>query len=187
MGNYQNAGTGIKKMFIAAVGAIICSVLLIIPLINILAAVGALVFLIISMVGLYEAGKDIEGCKNAFVFTVIRLVVRIVGVFFKTGILHALFTIADDVLGLLIVYSVCTSIEAVMQQIGASDVAQKGHTVWLINLVCYIVMIVVAVLNLIPLVNILGGVISIITSIVTLVAEILYMIFLNKSYSALGA
>ena len=66
MQDLQNAGSGLKKMFIASIGAVVCTVLLIIPIVNILAMIGALVFAIISLVGLNEAGKDIEGCKTAF-------------------------------------------------------------------------------------------------------------------------
>ena len=187
MGNYPNAGAGLKKMFIAEVGTIICAVLMIIPIVNILAAIGALVFLIISMVGLYGAGKDIAGCKTAFTITIISMVVSIVAAFFKTGFLNALFTIASAVLSLLVVYYVCTSVAEVMNQIGAADVAQKGLTVWKINLVCTIISVVATLIALIPLIGAVGTVINVVIAIVEVVAGILYMIFLNKSYQALGA
>ncbi len=44
MENYPNAGAGLKKMFIASAGAIVCAVLAFVPLINILAAIAALVY-----------------------------------------------------------------------------------------------------------------------------------------------
>ena len=116
MGNRAEAGQGLKKMFIAMIGSI--------------------VFMVISIVGLNQAGKEIEGCKTAFILTIVTLIVSIVGAFFKTGILSTLFSIANSVLSLMVAYYVCTSVAAVMNQISA--------------------------------------------------AEILYMIFLNKSYHALG-
>lgn len=64
MGNYQNAGAGLKKMFIAEIGAIICTVLMIIPIINIFAAIALLVFGIISLVGLYGAGRISQAVKQ---------------------------------------------------------------------------------------------------------------------------
>ena len=73
------------------------------------------------MVGLFGAG-----CKTAFTITIIRIVVDLIGNFFKTGFMNALFTIASDVLSLLVVYYVCTSVAAAMNQIGAADIAQKG-------------------------------------------------------------
>ena len=42
MGNYQNASGGLKKMYIAELGAIVCAVLSIIPLVNIIAAIAAI-------------------------------------------------------------------------------------------------------------------------------------------------
>ena len=187
MGNYPNAGAGLKKMFIAEVGMIVCAVLALIPIVNILAAIALLVFMIISMVGLYGAGKEIAGCKTAFTITIIGMVVSVIGSFFKTGFLNALFTIASDVLSLLIVYYVCTAVAEVMNQIGAADVAQKGLTVWKINLVCTIISVVATLIALIPLIGAVGTVINVVITIVEIVAEILYMIFLNKSCQALGA
>lgn len=187
MENYQNAGAGIKKMFIATLGTVICTVLVIIPIVNIIAAIGALVFAILSMVGLYGAGKDIEGCKKAFTLTIVNIVVSIVGSFFKTGILNALVSIVGYVLSFLVVYLVCTSVSEVMKQVGAAEVAQKGETVWKINAVCYGVLAVVAILGLLPALSVIAGAAAIIVAIVSLIALVLYMIFLNKSSQALGA
>ena len=187
MGNYQNAGAGLKKMFIAEVGLIVCTVLLLIPIINILAAIGTLVFAIISMVGLYGAGKDIEGCKNAFTITMIGIVVKVFGSLVKKGVLGVLFAIASDVLSFLVVYYVCTSVAEVMTAMGASDIAQKGITVWKINLVCTVISAVASIIGLIPLIGLVSTVINLVISIVGIVAGIIYMIFLNKSYQALGA
>ena len=122
MGNLQNAGAGIRKMFIASVGTIICTVLVIIPIVNIIAAIGAFVFAILSMVGLYGAGKDIEGCKKAFSLTIANIIVSIVGSFFKAGFLSVIVAIAGYVLSFLVVYLVCTSVAEVMNQLGAADV-----------------------------------------------------------------
>lgn len=61
-------------MFIAEIGIIICTVLAIIPIVNILAAIGAIVFMVISLVGLNAAGKDIAGCKTAFVVAIINMI-----------------------------------------------------------------------------------------------------------------
>ena len=76
MNNYPNVGAGLKKMFIAQIGIIVCTVLAIIPIINIIAGIGAIVFAVISIVGLYGAGKDIEGCKKAFIITIVNIVIK---------------------------------------------------------------------------------------------------------------
>ena len=187
MQDLQNAGSGLKKMFIASIGAVVCTVLLIIPIVNILAMIGALVFAINSLVGLNEAGKDIEGCKTAFLLTIVNMVVSVLKniPFLGTGFLGALFSIAGYILGFLIVYYVCKSVADVLEQ-NEPDVAKTGHMVWKINLVCYAAEIIIAVLALIPLLNILAAFASIIIAIVSLVASILYMIFLYKSSNALA-
>lgn len=187
MGNLQNAGAGLKKMFIASVGAIICAVLVIIPVINILAGIGAIVFGVLSLVGLYGAGKDIEGCKTAFTLTIVNLVISIVGALFGNGFLGTIFSVAGYVLSFLICYFVCTSVSTVMNQIGASDVAGKGELVWKINAVCYAILIVIAILSKIPVLSLIASVASVGVMIASLVASVFYMIFLNKSSKALGA
>lgn len=188
MNNYSNAGAGLKKMFIAQVGIVVCTVLAIIPFVNILAGIATFVFAIISMVGLYGAGKDIEGCKKAFTLTIVNLVISILAAIFSGSTLcSTLFSIAGDVVGFLIVYNVCTSVSAVLKELGAADVAAKGESVWKINFGCYVASIIISILSVIPLIKILAGIAAVILAIVALVAGILYMIFLNKSYQAFGA
>ncbi len=187
MGNYQNAGAGLRKMFIASIGAIICTVLVMLPVVNILAGIGAIVFGVLSLVGLYGAGKDIEGCKTAFVLTIINMVVSMVGRLAGTGFLGVIFSIADSVLSFLICYFVCTSVSEVMNQIGAADVAGKGELVWKINGVCYAILIVIAILGGIPALALIASLAAIGVLIASLVASVFYMIFLNKSSQELGA
>ncbi|MGN0166596.1 MAG: hypothetical protein ACI4AB_01015 [Acetatifactor sp.] len=189
MENYQNTGSGLKKMFIAEIGAIICAVIMVIPLLGtVVGGIGAIVFTVISLVGLYSAGKDIEGCKQAFTLTIVNMVLSILGALLaKVAVLAVLISLASDVVSFLIVYLVCTSVGAVLKANNYADVAGKGETVWKINLVCYAVSIVVTILAKIPLLSILAGIVSFIVGIAGLVAGILYMIFLYKSYQAFGA
>lgn len=188
METYQNAGPGLRKMFIAEVGTIVCTVLMFIPIVNILAAIGALVFMIISLLGLNAAGQDIEGCKTAFTFTIVNLIVNVLSSFLKNvAVIGTILSIAQGIISLLIIYYVCTSVSEVMNKTGHADVAQQGDTIWKINLVCYIVEIAITVLALIPVLDILAGIAGVVIGIVSLVAGILYMIFLNKSAQALGA
>lgn len=189
MGNYENTGSGLKKMFIAEVGAIACMVVMIIPIIGwIIGGIGAIVFAVISLVGLAAVGKDIEGCKQAFTLTIVNIVISILAsAFSKVALLAVLFTIAEDVVNFLIVYQVCTSVGTVLKGKNYADIAEKGETVWKINLVCYAVSIVITILAKIPLLSILAGIVGVIVVIAQIVASVLYMIFLNKSYQAFGA
>ncbi len=78
MSNYLKAGKGLKNMFIATVGAIICQVLLVIPFpfVNSIAMVATMVFTILNLMGLWTVGEDIAECKKAFWFTILGWVVN---------------------------------------------------------------------------------------------------------------
>ena len=188
MNQYPNAGKGLKRMFIAQVGAIVCTVLAVIPLVNLIGGIGALVFAVLSLVGLYGAGQEIAGCKTAFVLTIISIALSILSMFFAgSGVMTTLFSIADSILSFLVVYCVCNSVAEVMNWIGAGDVAAKGVTVWKVNLGCYIATIVIAILAFVPVLNVIAVIAGVVVLVVSVVAAILYMIFLNRSYQALGA
>ncbi len=208
MYQYFNAAQGLKKMFIAAIGVIICMVCAalggagtvvsagagslasagILVLFAVVAAIGMIVFSIISIVGLYGAGKDIEGCRTAFILTIINLVVSVLKNFFKSApVLGLVFELAGDVISFLTTFYVCTSVASVMLSIGANDVASMGEIVWKITLVCDIILVVMAILVMIPGLTIIAGISTFIVLIVSLVAQILYLVFLSKSYHALGA
>lgn len=186
MGNLQDAGAGIRKVYIASVGAVVCAVLAIIPIVQIFAAIGVIVFAVLSMVGLHQAGRDIEGCKLAFTLTIVNIAVNVVGIVFAKSPLAAVFTIADYIISFVVVYLVCTSVSAVMEQLGAADVAQKGALVWKINAVCYLIPAVVTILAKLPGFALLAGIISFVVAILSLIAGILYMIFLGKSSQVLS-
>ena len=188
MNNYLNAGEGLRKMFIASVGSIVCIVLSIVPLVNIFAGIGIIAFSVISLIGLYNAGKDIAGCKTAFMLTVIHVILNVTGTFFNSiGLSSSIFDFAGEIVSLLITYFVCTSVADVMRQIRAFDVADKGIRVWKINLGCTIASIVLSLLRLIPGVKGLAGIIAVVVAIISLVGSILYMLFLSASAAKLGS
>lgn len=188
MNQYMDAGKGLKKMFIAQIGAIACTVLAAIPIVGLIGGVGAIVFAVVSMIGLYQAGKDIGGCRTAFILTLIDVILSVISGLISSSVVTAgIFSIVDSILSFLVVYYVCLSVAEVMTGIGANDVAQKGTTVWKVNLGCMIAIIVISVCSVIPGVNVIAALASIVVAIVSIVAAVLFMIFLNKSYHALGA
>lgn len=84
-----------KKCLLHRSAFIICSVLSVIPIINLLATVASIVLSIIYLVGLYNAGKDINGCANAFVLSIISLVCNIISSLTSFNVLFAmLFSVA---------------------------------------------------------------------------------------------
>lgn len=182
---YNNAGSGLNKLFIAQIGTVVSSVLLLIPIVNLIALLAILGFLILSLVGLNEAGKDIAGCKTAFQLTAAELILNILSGILGSGILGTLISAASSVAGFLALYFVCSSVADVLRTRSHDDIASKGELVWKINLVCYAVEIVMSFLDHIPLLNVLAVPAGIIIPVVTIIAGILYIVFLYKSSLAL--
>ena len=183
MSNYAEASQGLRKMFIAQIGAIVCTVIGAIPIIGLIGALGALVFSVISIIGLHQAGKDIEGCKTALYLTVANIVVSLLG---QIKAISGVADIVGKIISLAIVYFVCTSVAAVLKSEGHAGIAAKGEKVWSINLICTVVSVICSILALIPLINIIAGIASFVIVIVSIYAGILYIIFLKQSSEALG-
>lgn len=184
MQSYQNASAGLKKMFVAQIGTIICTIIMVIPIVGtIIGGIGAFVFAIYSIVGMNQAGQDIPDCKKALILTIVNIVVSILG---NVPGLGTLMSIVGDVVSFLIVFFVCSSVAKVLREIGAAEVAGKGELVWKINFVCDVASIVITILMLIPFINILAAVLSVALAIVAIVAGIIYLVFLYQSYNALA-
>lgn len=194
MNQYSVAGAGLKKMFIAEVGALVCTVLALIPIIGKIAGIGSFVFLIIGLVGLYGAGQQIDGCKKAFTLQIAVLVgsilLSILGAVLVVAapavgvIFIAALGIAVAVVSFLAIYYICTSVSEVMTKVGDADAAKTGETAWKVMLACKIVSIVATLLAFVPL---LSDMIDIASAIVGVVGSAFYIIFLNKSSNRLAA
>ena len=183
---YPNAVPGLHKMFISQIGSIVCTVLLLIPVVNFFALIGVYGFLILSLVGLNEAGRDIEGCKTAFYITIVQIVLNVLSYFLGTGVLDVAISIVLCILNFLTVYYVCSSVAEALRSRSFGDIAARGELVWKINLAYYIAEILRLVLTCIPVLNVLiVPVIQLIVTIVSLVGGILYIMFLYKSYVSL--
>ena len=126
---------------------IICSVLSVIPIINLLATVASVVLSIIYLVGLYNDGKDTNGCANAFVLSIISLVCNIISSLTSFNVLFAmLFSVAAAVLTFMVTYQVCTSVSDVVGSRVHSDIASLGKSTWIVFLLNVVVAIVAIVI-----------------------------------------
>ena len=85
--------------------------------------------------------------------------------------------IGHRVAPVLAVYFVCTSVAAVMKELGADEIAQFGQVVWVTNLVMSILYMIVSFLP--SLIRTDGGRIAL------FVAYVLYLRFLHASYRVL--
>ena len=184
MSNYPNAAQGLKLMFWAEIAVILCTVLMLIPLVNLIGILVTLAAGIVSLVGLYKAGNDAEGYKTAFALTIISLVI---GLFsdMDNGI-GALLSIAESVLDLAVVYYVCVTTAKLLTAVGNLEVAEQAK-VWKVYLICTVIGMVCSVLTLFPILDVLAAFVLLIAAFVMIGAGILYLVFLYKSYRALGA
>ena len=177
MRTYPNAAKGLSKMFWAKILYIIGVVIA-----AFFSTVVAIVALVIYLVGLYQTQADDPGFNTAFFLAIIQLVMEFFGVF-----LGSLGDIISMVLNLAVLYLVCSTTSKLARSIGREDAAQRGHTVWMINIVCTVVGIVLsAAVLLVPALLVAALVISVITAIVSLVGDILYLVFLYKASAALA-
>lgn len=164
----------LKWIFIAE----ILSLLAFIPVVG---AILALVAFVLNLVALYGASKLDQGYHTAFVLTIVGIVLSVLAIF-ANGVFGSLVSIVSTVVSLGILYFVITTTCKHLESNGAAEVAQKGANVWKINLICTIAAVVLTLLAFVP---VLAVVLGVIIGIVQIVAGILYLIFLYKSYNAL--
>lgn len=183
MAEYPNAGRGLRLMFTARIGALVCLVAAIIPVIGLLGIIGVFVFLVLGMVGLYTAGKDLDGCHTAFILSIVQLVANL----FKNspGLMGTVLGLTSDILSLLVVYFVISSVNEALEGIGYGDVARTGSTVWKLQLACFFIGIVVTILALITAIEAIAGISVFVVLILSLIEGIMFLYYLYKSYMAL--
>lgn len=158
---------------------IICSVLSVIPIINLLATVASVVLSIIYLVGLYNDGKDTNGCANAFVLSIISLVCNIILSLTSFNVLFAmLFSVAAAVLTFMVTYQVCTSVSDVVGSRVHSDIASLGKSTWIVFLLNVVVAIVAIV---IPFADVIIVGMSVVSTMVQIIVQLFYATFLSRS------
>lgn len=174
-----------KKCLLHRSAFIICSVLSVFPIINLLATVASIVLSIIYLVGLYNAGKDINGCANAFVLSIISLVCNIISSLTSFNVLFAmLFSVAAAVLTFMVTYQVCTSVSDVVGSRGHNDIASLGKSTWIVFLIGSILNVVVAVV--IPFADVIIVGMSVVSTMVQIIVQLFYATFLSRSSAALS-
>lgn len=180
----SNISGGMKKMFIAQIGAICCTVIAIIPIIGtLIGGIGALVFAVISMIGLWAIGQEVPECKTAFILTIVNAVLSLLTLI---PVIGKIMDLASTIVSFLIIYLVCTSLSKVLSNAGAADVAKSADLIWKLELVCTILSLIITVLSWIPIINVIAAIIAIPVAIFAIVVGILYIIFLYKGSNALA-
>ncbi|MBR5337596.1 MAG: hypothetical protein IK152_06395 [Lachnospiraceae bacterium] len=177
---YQNAAKGLKFKFIGELVTIACAIIMIVPLLGtILGMYGMLACYIISIYGLYLVSNDIPGCRTAFIVSIVNTVFMVARLF--SGNLWFMGTISS-VISFLALFLVCKSLSEDLREHGMLEIADRGETVWKINLICSAISIVVSIMMYIPLINLIGALLGAVNALASVVGSVLYFIFLYKSY-----
>lgn len=177
MSNYSNAGDGLRKMYVAAIGVIVCGLFMAMPLVGILAAIGIIVFFVVDLVGYYRAGKDITGCKVAFVLRILSILLSLINIFpiaIESAEITVICSLVGDLFPLASVGLVFLSVAKVLRENGAEELAKQGNQAWWIYLGCTVV---TSVLDIVTVFSGLGAtllilVISLALSIVALIVQL---------------
>ncbi len=165
---YENAGAGLQKMYIQIIGAMVCGVLLVIPIIQIIGVIGAFVLSIIGIVGLYQLAKDISGCMAAFVLEIISIILG----FFDIPFI-------SDILAIAIFCIIVTSVTKELHANGVEGVKEQGTRTVCIYVVLHILSAVISTSGAISAILsdgigtlLLSVIISLVLSISSLVVEL---------------
>lgn len=166
----------LKWLFLAEILAILAFI----PLVGWILAIVAFV---LNLVALYGASKLEQGYYNAFICSIVGIVISILSGLVKKGILVTILDIVSSVVSLGIIFFVISTTVGLLKARGADDVAQKGETVWKINLICTVAGIILTLLA--ALIPVVAAVLLVILAIVEIVGYVLYLMFLYKSYNIL--
>ncbi len=175
---YPNAAAGLRLMFVGQILMIVGVLLAWAPFVGVLLIVAAP---IAELAGVYKAGDDDENYRGALVFIALVLVVNFISGFFAEGFLHSILDVASEVLGLMVVFSVCNTTSNLLRSIGQEELSRRGGTVIQIYTACTIISIVCGVLAFIPIINIAAALANGISSLAAVVGYVMYLLFLNSS------
>lgn len=165
----------LKWIFIAAILQIFSGL-------GVIGSILGIIAFVLNLVALYGAGKLEQGYNTAFVLSIVGIVLSVLSLI-NSVVLGTIVGIVSAVVELAILYFVINTTCNLLRANGSDDVAQKGDTVWKINLICTVA--VVVLLLLLAIVPLLAAFLTIVVAIVSIVGSILYLIFLYKSYNAL--
>lgn len=178
------AGRGLRLLFISQLLALIAGLIgdgllcVILYIVSFAMAIGAL----------NVAAPSHPYFGRAFWLNIVRVVLTGLTIFSGTYELTGLvivFSIASLALEAYIVYLVCTAAGQILIINGYATLADKGATVWKVNLFCTMALVCFMVMALAPILLILAGVLVIGTAIATLMGSILYLKFLSNAYHIL--
>ena len=194
MRTYPNAAQGLHKVFLAQILPVVGVVLVLFSLsslqlmvmMTMVTVVLTIVSGILNLMGLYQARQDDQGYANAFYLVIATLVVNVLSNLLGSGFLSSLLSLVANVLNLAILYLVCATTSLLLTSLGQEELARKGHTVWMINLVCTVITVACDLLAFIPVINLLTVPIMLVTLIAALIGSGMYILFIYRASKALA-
>lgn len=184
MSNYPNAGDGLRKIYLAAIASIICSFVMIVPVVKIVGSIGVIVCSVFTIIGFYQAGKDIEGCKVAFILQIISLVINLLDSFVG---LPNLISIVGKFLPMIAICMMCWSVSRVMKELGAEKVAKQGMIAMLVYICCEMAAFVLQMCILIVILKGGYGLYLILLLAIAILELVFYLRFLKNAAEQLGS
>lgn len=183
---FPNAASGLKKIFIGQMLAIAGTVLMLVPLINIVGLFAILASVIMNFIGIMDAAKDDPGYRKALSYTIIQFLLSLLQFFLEeNSIAYRLVDLADSVFGLMVLYHICHTTAKLLRLQHSNEIAAEGKRVWDINIKCIAAAVLCTLICFIPFVNIIAALALIVIAIVTIYAAVLYIIFIYHSYRRL--
>lgn len=169
-------------LFIAQILSIVGSLLVWIPFIGNLPVIVAAA---LEIAGIYKAGGDDKNYRGALVFAFAVLVVSVISGALGESVISGVLEAGNEVLSLLLVYSVCGTTSSLLRSIGQDAISGRGNTVIKIYAGCTVVFLVCRVLSVVPIINLAAGVMSAAASIVEVVGYVMFLLFLYDSSKVL--
>ena len=181
---YKNVANGMHKMYIAELGAVICTAIALIPIIGtIIGGIGALVFGILMIIALYGVGKEVEDCRKAFILMIIGVVI---GLLTGIPVIGKVLSLASEVVSFLVIYLVCTCLGKLVAEAGDGATAALGEKVWKLHFIATVCNLILQVLSWIPVIKVLVAVLAVVVAIFAIVVCCFYISFLNKGSKVLS-
>ena len=204
---YPNAAKGISKIFTAQILSLIASVVTLIGALMGVGAVGAasqgagdaagglalggmgiafiaaiLVIIggILTLVGLWQAGKDEQRYfKMAFWMSIISLVISVIvsGLATSNPELSLICDVVQRVLSILVLVFTIYGIGSLAQTLGNDDLAKTGNKILVLII---IVMVIAIILQLVANVT-FAGIAAIVATVLMIVSYIVYLVLLSRA------
>lgn len=186
MFHFPNAASGLKKIFIGQMLSIAGTLLMLVPIINIVGLFAILASVIMNFIGVMDAAKDDPGYRKALSYTIIQFLLSLLQIFLEeNSIVFRLVDLAGSVFGLMVLYHICHTTAKLLRLQHSNDIAAEGRRVWDINIKCLAAAVLCTLICFIPFVNIIAVLALVVIAIVNVYAAILYIIFIYHSYHRL--